>query len=69
MLFGAIAVPLAVNTSKAKAVLGNQGLQGGWVISNNGDVNFPHSLQNQLPLIQEAGAGWIRIGFRLGGVL
>jgi hypothetical protein len=44
----------------------NQGLQGGWVISNSGQINFPHALQNQLPLIQQAGAGWVRIGFRLG---
>ena len=44
----------------------NQGLQGGWAISDGGEIDFPHSLQNQLPLIQQAGAGWIRIGFRLG---
>ena len=45
---------------------GNQGLVGGWVINNSGDVSFPHSTESQLPLMQEAGAGWIRIGFRLG---
>ena len=52
--------------SAAITALGNQGLQGGWVISNSGQINFPHALQNQLPLIQQAGAGWVRIGFRLG---
>lgn len=44
----------------------NQGLQGGWVIDNDGNLNFPYSYQSQLPLIQEAGAGWIRVNFRLG---
>ena len=52
--------------SEAVAALGNQGLQGGWVISNDGSITFTHSLQSQLPAIQEAGAGWVRIGFRLG---
>jgi hypothetical protein len=55
-----------VTPSEAIAALGNQGLQGGWVISNSGDIHFLHSLQSQLPAIQEAGAGWVRIGFRLG---
>jgi hypothetical protein len=45
---------------------GNQGLQGGWVINDGGGVNFPHALQNQLALMQEAAAGWVRMGFRLG---
>ena len=44
----------------------NQGLQGGWAIDDSGHLNFPHGLQNQLPLIASAGAGWVRINFRLG---
>jgi len=48
------------------ALQGNQGLQGGWAIDNSGNLSFPHSLQNQLPLIVNAGAGWVRINFRLG---
>src|SRR5713101_7915990 len=44
----------------------NQGLQGGWVSSDGGEIDLPHALHNQLPLIQQAGAGWIRVGFRLG---
>jgi hypothetical protein len=67
MLASVIAVPLVANPSnKAKAASGNQGLQGGWAIDNSGNVDFPHSTKNQLPLMQEAGAGWIRVGFRLG---
>ncbi len=54
-----------VTPSEAIAALGNQGLQGGWVISNSGDINFLHSLKSQLPATQEAGAGWLRIGFRI----
>ena len=45
---------------------GNQGLQGGWVINDGGGINFPHGVQSQLELIQQAGDGWVRIGFRLG---
>jgi len=49
-----------------KLLLGNQGLQGGWAIDNQGHVNFVHSLTQQLPLIEEAGAGAVRVNFRLG---
>ncbi len=45
---------------------GNQGLQAGWVIDDNGSLSFPHSYTSQLPIIQEAGPGWIRVNFRLG---
>jgi hypothetical protein len=44
----------------------NQGLSGGWAIDDNGAVVFPHSLDRQLGLMQNAGAGWVRINFRLG---
>ncbi len=37
--------------SEAVAALGNQGLQGGWVISNGGSITFTHSSQSQLPAI------------------
>jgi endoglucanase len=45
---------------------GNQGLQGGWPVDNKGNVDFTHSLSSQLGYIQQAGAGWVRINFRLG---
>ncbi|MBM4430858.1 MAG: endo-1,4-beta-xylanase, partial [Chloroflexi bacterium] len=57
---------LLCSVQPASALQGNQGLQGGWAINDNGNLNFPHSLQNQLPLIRDAGAGWVRINFRLG---
>jgi hypothetical protein len=50
----------------ARAAQGNQGLQGGWAVGDAGDVVFPHSLATQLPIMREAGAGWVRINFRLG---
>jgi hypothetical protein len=44
----------------------NWGTHGGWAIDDSGEVTFPHSLLTQLPIIQESGAGWVRINFRLG---
>jgi endoglucanase len=52
--------------SPAKAAQGNQGLQGGWAVDNQGNVTFTHSLSSQYGSMQQAGAGWVRINFRLG---
>src|SRR5690242_15295969 len=46
---------------------GDQGLQGGWAVDDSGNVIFTHSVADELPLMQQAGAGWVRINFRLGG--
>jgi hypothetical protein len=43
-----------------------QGLQGGWTVGDSGTLSFPHSLSSQLPIMRAAGAGWVRINFRLG---
>jgi hypothetical protein len=48
------------------AAQGNQGLQGGWAIADSGHVNFVHSLVSEMPYMQQAGAGVLRINFRLG---
>ena len=45
---------------------GNQGLQGGWPVDNQGNIMFIRSLSTQLGYMQQAGAGWVRINFRLG---
>ena len=45
---------------------GRHGLQGGWAVDDIGHVNFVHSLSLQFGFIQQAGAGWVRINFRLG---
>lgn len=43
---------------------GNQGLQPGWVIDNNGHLLFTNEIAKT---IAETKAGWVRINFRLGG--
>lgn len=53
-------------TAATQAAQGNEGLQGGWAVDDAGNTTFNRSLQNDLPLIQQAGAGWVRINFRLG---
>ena len=45
---------------------GDQGLQGGWAVDDHGNITFTHSLAKQLTFIQGAGAGWVRLNFRLG---
>src|SRR4051794_18354402 len=52
--------------SPGVAIQGKQGLQGGWAIDDLGRVNFVHSVSQQLPLMQQAGAGVVRLNFRLG---
>ena len=42
------------------------GINGGLTLNDDGNVDFPDSLRSTLPLIQESGAGWVRINFRLG---
>jgi hypothetical protein len=50
----------------ASAAQGKQGLQGGWAIDDAGHVNFLHSVRSELPLMQQAGAGVVRLNLRLG---
>ncbi len=59
------ATPLA-ESRQTDVVQGNQGIQGGWPVDNEGRVMFEKSVVATLPLMQEAGAGWVRINFRLG---
>ena len=58
---GGIPLPAAVAAGP-----GRHGLQGGWAVDDIGHVNFEHSLSMQFGFIQQAGAGWVRINFRLG---
>lgn len=53
---------LAVSPAGAQRPQGNQGLQGGQPVDNQGKDLFSGYSQ----LIQDAGAGWVRINFRLG---
>ena len=61
-----LAVALAWGGMPAGAAQGSQGIQGGWPVDNSGNVVFSKSVLVTLPLMQEAGAGWVRINFRLG---
>jgi hypothetical protein len=63
-LIGAVLVCTAILPTSAAQ--GNQGLQGGWAIDDAGHVNFPHSVRSELPFMQQAGAGALRLNFRLG---
>src|SRR4051794_8343864 len=53
-------------SAQAGAGPGRHGLQGGWAVDDIGHINFVHSLSLQLGFMQQAGAGWVRIHFRLG---
>jgi hypothetical protein len=59
------AVSLA-SAPASSAAQGHQGLQGGWAVDDSGHVNFVHSVMSELPLMQQAGAGAVRVNFRLG---
>jgi hypothetical protein len=65
-LFIALLVALPSASPSAAAGQGRHGLQGGWAVDDIGHVNFEHSLSLQFGFIQQAGAGWVRINFRLG---
>jgi hypothetical protein len=61
-----VAVALVPSVSQAQSTTGNQGLQDGWAIDNNGSTAGWHLLIDEFGFMQEAGAGWVRINFRLG---
>jgi hypothetical protein len=61
-----VAALLCTAITPTSAAQGNQGLQGGWAIDDLGHVNFPHSVRSELPFMQQAGAGVLRLNFRLG---
>jgi hypothetical protein len=61
---GVVALIL-VDVLPTSATQGNQGLQGGWAVDPDGHLNFPHSVMSELPYMQQAGAGVLRLNFRL----
>jgi hypothetical protein len=48
------------------AAQGNQGLQDGWAIGDQGQITGGQLLSDELGSMQSAGASWVRINFRLG---
>jgi len=63
----ATTVPLSANAQPGQTAPGNQGLQGGWAINDQGKITFDGSLSGHLDTMRDAGAGHVRINFRLGG--
>jgi len=51
------------NSASAAVIQGNQGVQDGWVIDDQGNVLFTNA---DATLMAQTGAGWVRINFRLG---
>lgn len=51
---------------RAWAAEEHQGLQAGWAIDDQGNVNFTSSFSLQNKYMHEAEASWIRLNFRLG---
>jgi hypothetical protein len=69
LVFVALVVAIVISETVSPAlaqVQGDQGIQGGWAIDDGGSPIFVHSVADQLPLMRQAGAGWVRINFRLG---
>jgi hypothetical protein len=62
----AVVVGSLAGAPASSAAQGHQGLQGGWAVDDSGHVNFLHSVTSELPLMQQAGAGVLRLNFRLG---
>jgi hypothetical protein len=54
------------NPAVASPAQGHQGLQGGWAVNDSGQIQFTHSLSSEYAFMQQAGAGWVRVNFRLG---
>lgn len=66
-ILGAVLLLVPASGPPARAAgQGNQGLQGGWAVDDAGNVRFLHSTSTQVSTMREAGAGWVRIDFRLG---
>jgi hypothetical protein len=50
----------------AEAAQGTQGLQDGWAVGDQGQVTGGQLLSDEVGSMQQAGAGWVRVNFRLG---
>jgi hypothetical protein len=50
----------------AEAAQGTQGLQDGWAVGDQGQINGGQLLSDEVGYMQQVGAGWVRVNFRLG---
>jgi polysaccharide biosynthesis protein PslG len=55
-----------LGSTVVRAAEDHQGLQGGWAVDDQGNVNFLSSFSLHNPIMHEAEAGWVRVNFRLG---
>ena len=66
LLLAALLWPALLGATAARADDEHQGLQAGWAIDDQGNVNFTSSFTLQNRFMHEAEASWIRLNFRLG---
>lgn len=62
----ALVVATLLTAAPARADEEHQGLQAGWAVDDQGNVNFTSSYTLQNRFMHEAEASWIRLNFRLG---
>ncbi|MCC7371185.1 MAG: hypothetical protein IT306_22405 [Chloroflexi bacterium] len=66
LLVAALLWPAILGPGSARADDEHQGLQAGWAVDDQGNVNFTSSFSLQNRYMHEAEASWIRLNFRLG---
>ena len=66
ILLLALLVSSPIMAPSAHADEEHQGLQAGWAVDDQGNVNFTSSFSLQNKYMHEAEASWIRLNFRLG---
>src|SRR6187431_405843 len=66
LLLAALLWPTVLGATAVRADDEHQGLQAGWAIDDQGNVNFTSSLTLQNRYMHEAEASWVRLNFRLG---
>ncbi len=59
-------IGLFIVLTPAQATQFNQGLQDGWAIGDSGQITGGQLLTDEFGFMQQAGAGWVRVNFRLG---
>src|ERR1051326_6734166 len=62
----AVCLALPMIVPSAGAAQSNQGLQDGWAVGDQGQTTGGQLLADELGYMQQVGAGWVRVNFRLG---
>ena len=66
LLLLVILVGPGARSTLAQGPAGNQGIMTGWVMDDAGRIDFPGARVGQFAAARQAGAGWVRVEFRLG---